>query len=151
MTRAQTAIEIAADPATIFRFAAATERWPEYLPHYRWVRVLHESGPTRVVEMAARRDWIPIRWTAQQTNDPDRPHIAFRHLRGWTTGMEVEWLFEPIPGGTRVTIEHRLRFRFPVAAEWLGRRVVCGFFIEHVAGRTLAAMKRLAEGERCTA
>lgn len=146
MTVTETATEIAADPATIFRFASATERWPEYLPHYRRVRVIAEEGTTRVVEMAARRGWIPVRWTAEQTNDPSRPHIAFRHVRGWTRGMEVEWRFDPIAGGTRVSIEHRLSFRFPVAAEWIGRHIVSDFFISYVAKRTLARMKTLAEG-----
>jgi len=140
-----TTIEIAASPEAIFKLASATERWPEYLPHYRFVRVLEERGPVRVVEMAARRGWIPIRWVAEQKNDFARPHIAFLHLRGWTRGMEVEWRFWPVPGGTRVEIEHRLQFRFPVAAEWLGRRVVSDFFIDFVAKRTLARMKVLAE------
>ena len=145
MTVTETAIEIAADPGTIFRFASATERWPEYLPHYRRVRVIEETGTTRIVEMAARRGWIPVRWTAEQTNDPSRPHIAFRHVRGWTRGMEVEWRFEPIAGGTRVSIHHRLSFRFPVAAEWLGQHVVSDFFIAYVATRTLRRIKALAE------
>jgi aromatase len=145
MTKTETAIEINAAPAAIFAFASATERWPQYLPHYRYVRVLQERGTTRVVEMAARRGWIPVRWTAEQTNDPSRPHIAFRHVRGWTRGMEVEWRFEPIPGGTRVSIEHRLSFHFPFAAEWLARHVVSDFFIRYVAQRTLARMKALAE------
>jgi aromatase len=145
MTKTETAIDIAAEATTVFALASRTERWPHYLPHYRYVRVLEERGTTRVVEMAAKRGWIPVRWTAEQTNDPSRPHIAFRHLRGWTRGMEVEWRFEPIPGGTRVSIEHRLSFRFPFAADWLGRHVVSDFFISYVAERTLARMKMLAE------
>jgi len=140
-----TRIDIAADPATIFRFASATERWPEYLPHYRFVHVLEDRGGVRVVEMAAWRGWIPIRWVAEQRNDPSRPHIAFVHLRGWTRGMEVEWRFLPISGGTRVEIEHRLHFSFPIAAGWLGRYVVSDFFIDFVAQRTLSRMKVLAE------
>ena len=148
MTVMTNAIEIGADAATIFAFASATERWPEYLPHYRWVRVLEEHGAMRVVEMAAVRGLIPIRWVAEQRNDPSRPHIAFRHVRGWTRGMEVEWRFEPITGGTRVAIEHRLEFRFPIAASWLGKHVVAEFFIHDVATKTLARMKQLAEGTR---
>lgn len=145
MTVTTTSVDVEADASTVFSFAAATERWPEYLSHYRYVRILSERGATRIVEMAARRSWIPIRWTAEQTNDPSRPHIAFRHVRGWTRGMEVEWRFEPIAGGTRVSIEHRLQFRFPVAAQWLGRHVISDFFIDYVARRTLARMKALAE------
>jgi len=144
--RTTNAIVIAAPPHTIYGLAAATERWPEYLPHYRWVRVLEDSGATRVLEMAAWRDGIPIRWVAEQTNDPLRPHITFRHVRGWTRGMEVDWRFDPLPGGlTRVTIDHVLAFRFPIASNFLGEHIVGRFFVAHVAGLTLARMKTLAE------
>jgi ribosome-associated toxin RatA of RatAB toxin-antitoxin module len=145
MTVTQTSIEIAAAPEAIFALAAATERWPEILPHYRYVRVLEETGPTRVVAMGAWRDRIPIGWVARQTNDPLTPHIRFHHLRGWTRGMEVEWLFERRAEITRVTIEHRLAFRFPIAAEWLGKHIVCDYFVDGVASKTLATIKRLAE------
>lgn len=145
MTETANEIVIAAEPATIYALASATERWPELLPHYRFVRVLDGNGNHRIVEMAAMRGAIPVHWTAEQTNDPVRPHIAFRHLRGWTRGMEVEWLFEPSQGFTRVRIVHRLDFQFPVAREWLGRHVVSDFFIRDIAGKTLACMKRLAE------
>ena len=136
---------IAADPHRVYALASRTERWPDLLRHYRFVRVLSEAGNSRIVEMGALRDRIPIRWTALQTNDARTPHIAFRHVRGWTRGMDVEWTFEPHSGGTRVRIAHRLRFRFPVASRWIGDRIVGRFFIEHVARRTLARMKRLAE------
>jgi uncharacterized membrane protein len=118
------------------------------LPHYRSVRVLADDGRTRTVAMAAWRDVFPIAWVAEQINDPDRPHIAFRHLRGATRGMDVEWIFAPLDGGrTRVTIVHRLTFLFPFAAAWLGRHVVSGYFIHGVATKTLARIKALAEAE----
>jgi ribosome-associated toxin RatA of RatAB toxin-antitoxin module len=107
--------------------------------------VLEGDAETRVVEMAAWRDFIPVKWVARQTNDPQRPHIAFHHLKGWTRGMDVEWRFEPTERGTRVTIEHRLRFQFPVASEWLGEHLVGRFFVDNVARKTLARMKVLAE------
>ncbi len=145
MTETRSEIVIGAPPKRIYDLAAATERWPELLPHYRSVRVLEERQGRRIVEMAARRDFIPIRWVAEQINDPERPTIRFRHIRGWTRGMDVEWRFEPLEEGTRVTIEHRLVFLFPLAAAWLGRNVVSKFFIEYVARKTLARMKVLAE------
>ncbi len=130
----------------MYALAAATERWPRILPHYRSVRVLAADGPKRTVAMAAWRDAVPIAWIAEQTNDAATPHIRFRHIRGWTRGMEVEWRFAPLAGGaTRVTIEHRLDFAFPVAAAWLGRVVVSDYFIHGVAARTLARIKTLAE------
>ena len=146
MTVAENTIEIAAPAKTIYRLASATERWPAILPHYRFVRVLDDRGAVRTLEMGAWRHVFPIRWVAEQTNDPDRPQIRFHHLRGWTRGMDVEWQFAPLGDGrTRVTIVHRLQFAFPLAAEWLGRHVVAGYFIDGVARRTLARMKLLAE------
>jgi ribosome-associated toxin RatA of RatAB toxin-antitoxin module len=111
------------------------------------VRVLAGDGAIRTVEMGARLGLIPLRWTAVQTNDPQRPHIAFHHVAGPTRGMDVEWLFEPLgPNRTRVRIVHRLAFIFPVAAEFLGKAVVGDIFIHGVAAKTLACMKALAEG-----
>ncbi len=146
MTVTENVIEIAAAPATIYRLAAATERWPEILPHYRFVRVRERHGASQVVEMGARHDGFPIRWVAEQTNDDARPHIAFRHIAGWTRGMDVEWIFTPIDAErTRVTIVHRLAFRFPVAAQWLGRHLVSDYFVHGVARKTLVRIKTLAE------
>jgi ribosome-associated toxin RatA of RatAB toxin-antitoxin module len=133
-------------PHAVYRLAAATERWPELLPHYRYVRVLAENGLARTVEMAARHGFVPLRWTAEQTNDPVRPHIAFHHVAGPTRGMDVEWIFTPLESGhTRVQIVHRLTFRFPVAAAFFGKYVVSDIFIHGVAAKTLARMKVLAE------
>ncbi len=145
MTETTNRIVIAAPPATIYRLASDTAQWPAILPHYRYVRVLERKGDSQLVEMAAWRDFIPIRWVAEQTNDAERPTIRFRHVRGWTRGMDVEWRFEPGEGGTTVTIEHRLQFQFPVASDWLGEHVVGDFFVHDVASKTLARMKQLAE------
>lgn len=116
------------------------------LPHYRWVRVLSENGPARTVEMAARHGVIPLRWTAEQVNDPVRPHIAFHHVAGPARGMDVEWIFTPLGAArTEVRIVHRLAFQFPFAADFFGKYVVSDVFIHGVANKTLACMKRLAE------
>ncbi|MFN2459300.1 MAG: type II toxin-antitoxin system RatA family toxin [Candidatus Velthaea sp.] len=144
MTITETCVDVAASPEAVYALASATERWPLILPHYRYVRV-RADGPVRTVEMAAWRGPFPLHWVAEQRNDAAVPHIAFRHLAGWTRGMDVEWQFERRGGSTRVTIVHRLAFAFPVAAEWLGKHVVSEFFIDGVARATLACMKRVAE------
>lgn len=145
MTVTRNVVEIAAPAARIYALASATERWPQILPHYRYVRVLAAGGPARTVAMGARWGPFPLAWVAEQTNDDAGPHIGFHHVAGPTRGMDVEWRFEPFERGTRVTIEHRLAFRFPVAASWLERHVVSGLVIHGVASQTLACMKALAE------
>jgi uncharacterized membrane protein len=129
----------------IFALARDTARWPQILPHYRSVRVLKSGVEHRTVEMAARRGWIPVRWRADQIDDFDTPRIRFVHTAGWTRGMQVEWLFQPMNGSTRVSIDHELHFAFPLAGEYIGRRVIGGFFVDYIATRTLRRIKELAE------
>ena len=146
---AERSIDIAAPAERIFAMAGDVTRWPTLLPHYRWVKVIDDAPEGRVVAMAARRGVIPVRWTAVVQLDPRGPRINFRHLSGWTKGMDVAWLFERRGAGTRVTIVHDLDYRrYPLGGEWFGRRVVGDFFIQSIAGKTLARMKELAERER---
>lgn len=138
-------IFIAAPAATIYSLAATTSEWPRILPHYRFVDTLSRSENEYTVHMGAKRDWIPVQWTAQQTNIPSIPEIHFTHIAGWTKGMEVVWQFTPEGGGTRVSIEHVLEFQFPFAAKWIGTHIVGGFFVHAIANATLARIKLLAE------
>ena len=58
-------VMIDAPAATIYRLAAAIEKWPTILPHYRWVTLFRDDGQTRLVEMAATRDGgFPVKWTS---------------------------------------------------------------------------------------
>lgn len=147
-------ITIKADPATIFRLAADVQDWGRILPHYRYVRVLHETGKRKWVEMSARRDFVPVTWTAIQTVEPARDgksgSINFRHIRGLVRGMDVEWWFVPRPdrGDVLVGITHRLD-NPPFPTHLLGPRlveaVVARGFIGNIAGKTLKRIKELAE------
>lgn len=141
----ENSILIHAEPAVVYGLAAAVERWPELLPHYRWVKVLSEDGNRRLVEMAARRDVIPVRWWAVQERFPDVPRITFRHVRGITRGMEVEWRFEPAPDGVLVTIRHDLTLGWPLVGELVADRIIGPRFVASIAGKTLRRIKQLAE------
>ncbi len=144
MSRLRNEIAIAAPPQAIYSRASATERWPQFLPHYRYVRVLENRGDRRLVEMAARRGIIPVRWRAEQANDADLPSIRFTHVCGWTKGMEVEWRFTPMEGVTRVSIDHIFPADYALP-EPIARHVVASFFIDHIATRTLHCLKELCE------
>jgi ribosome-associated toxin RatA of RatAB toxin-antitoxin module len=149
IVQTETEIFINADPMTVYRFGSATDRWPEILPHYRWVHVLEEKGNSRLVEMAARRDFKiaqwPVRWWAIQTNYPDEPRIAFKHIRGITVGMEVEWNFTPTETGVRVAINHDLNLRWPIIGGIVANNIIGPIFIDYIAGKTLARIKELSE------
>src|SRR2546422_11162425 len=93
-----------------FEAASQVERWPELLPHYRWVRFLERREGGGIVEMAAWRPFGPLRyptwWVSEMTVDARGRQIRYRHVRGITRGMNVAWRFAPVDGGVTVTIVH---------------------------------------------
>lgn len=145
MIQTRNEIQIEAAARRIFGLASATLRWPEILPHYRSVRLIARDGDSQIVQMAAMRDFIPVRWTARQWNDADALAINFHHIAGWTRGMNVVWRFEERNGATLVSIVHELDFAFPIARTFLGKHVVSNFFVHDIASKTLRCIKERAE------
>jgi len=148
--RADNSILIRAPLAEIYELAAAVERWPAFLPHYRYVRVREVRGHARLLEMAARRDWIPVWWLALQECQPEVPEIRFRHVGGITTGMDVAWRFAPGPEGVWVSIHHNLNLGWPIVGRPIADCIVGPLFVEYIATQTLARIKLLAESRSVT-
>jgi ribosome-associated toxin RatA of RatAB toxin-antitoxin module len=144
---------VRAPVATIFSLARDVEHWPAYLPHYRWVR-FHERARDGggVVEMAAWRPFGAIGWPAwwlsQMAVDVARPAIRFRHIEGITAGMDVEWTFTPVEGGTRVRIVHAWNGpSWPLIGVFAATTVIGPVFVHGIASRTLAGLAAVAERE----
>ena len=129
----------------IFEMVSDLARWPERLPHYRYVRFTgKDPGGRDLVEMSARRSGLPITWFSVYEADAATMELRFEHLRAWTKGMRVVWTLTPTRDGTRVEIIHDLRFRIP-ALGWLCEPVISGAFIENIANKTLRTFKKLLE------
>jgi ribosome-associated toxin RatA of RatAB toxin-antitoxin module len=132
----------------IVELAVDTERWPEILPHYRWVTLLEGGGDHKVVEMAARRGRIPVRWRA--TQDVDRsgpiPIIRFKHVWGVTKGMDVDWTFLPEEEQVKVRIRHDFNPNWPIVGAPISERIIGPQFITPIANLTLATIKGIVEG-----
>jgi ribosome-associated toxin RatA of RatAB toxin-antitoxin module len=143
-------IEVEASPERVFAAARDVERWPELLPHYRWVRMIERRPAGGIVEMAAWRpfgvfDW-PTWWMSEMWVDGDRLEVRYRHIRGITRGMDVVWKMVPVGSGTRIELVHEWTgpgwplIRRP-AAEW----VIGPVFVHGITSRTLAGIKRHTE------
>lgn len=133
-------------------FAAANDvvRWPAILPHYRYVRMLEARPDGGLVEMSANRpfgplDW-PTWWTSEMWIEPDARRVRYRHVRGITTGMDVEWALVPVPGGTDVTIVHEWDGpRWPLVGGLAAGLVIGPVFVHGIASRTLKGIQRDVE------
>jgi len=142
-------IRIRAPFARVFAAASSVTRWPTILPHYRWVRMLHGG----LVEMAAWRPFgaffkYPTWWVSEMTVDRPAGEIRYRHVRGITRGMDVVWrLIETADGGIDVEIVHTWDGpRWPLVGRLAANLVIGPVFIHGIASRTLAGIKRAAEG-----
>ena len=137
----------------IFALARDVERWPDHLPHYRFVRFDSRAGNGGgVVEMSANRpfgalDW-PTWWKSDMQVIESAPAVRFRHVAGITKGMEVEWSFEPTSAGTHVRILHVWNGpRWPLIGRFAATTVIGPIFVHGIASRTLAGLARVAEAE----
>lgn len=132
----------------IFNLAVEVERWPEHLPHYRYVRYRVRQDGGGIVEMAANRPFGPFDWPTwwvslmEVQHRPDgAPSIRFRHIEGITTGMEVEWSFSQVTAGTHVSVLHLWNGpSWPVVGGIAARAVIGPVFVHGIASRTLAGL-----------
>jgi ribosome-associated toxin RatA of RatAB toxin-antitoxin module len=142
-------VSIRAPLERVFAVAADVERWPSFLTHYRWVRMLDRGAQRATVEMAAWRPFGVVRYPTWWVSEMEVvPHqaVRYRHVQGITRGMDVEWRFVPEARGVVVTVVHQWPGpHWPLigrlAAEW----VIGPVFIHGIASRTLAGVKRHLE------
>jgi ribosome-associated toxin RatA of RatAB toxin-antitoxin module len=145
---------VRAAPRVVFDTVVAVTRWPDRLAHYRFVRFRESDGVGGgIVEMAANRPFGPVNWPTWWLSEMQvvegRPAIRFRHIGGITTGMDVEWAFEPHADGTRVRLVHVWNGpRWPLIGAFAAVNVIGPVFIHGIASRTLAGLARAAEARR---
>jgi len=139
-----------APAARVFDAASNVEQWPALLPHYRWVRMLERRSGGGVVEMAAWRPFGPVNyptwWVSEMWTDPERGTVRYRHIRGITAGMDVEWSITPTTEGSDVTIVHEWNGPgWPLVGRPAAELVIGPVFIHGIASRTLAGIRRAVE------
>ena len=136
---------------TMFELAKKVEEWPLHLSHYRYVKFRERaSDGGGIVEMSADRPFGPVGWPtwwmSEMSVDDGAPAIRFRHIEGITKGMDVEWTFRSVPGGTEVTIVHVWDGpRLPFIGIPAATMVIGPVFIHGIASRTLAGLAQAAE------
>jgi uncharacterized membrane protein len=134
----------------VFEAARNVERWPELLGHYRWVRMLERRDDGGTVEMAAWRPFGPLRyptwWVSEMWVDRETRAVRYRHVRGITAGMDVEWRLREVGKETEVTIVHEWNGpRWPLIGSVAAEAVIGPVFIHGIASRTLAGIRREVE------
>jgi ribosome-associated toxin RatA of RatAB toxin-antitoxin module len=143
-------ITINCDQETAFQFARQVERWPMLLPHYRGVQF--EEGSSEeggLVMMKAVRPFKPfgwpVWWVSQMDIDQQRRSVFYKHVRGVTAGMEVEWQIEPQGHKDQVKVVIIHRWLQPPFGRKLASGMIGDLFVYAIADRTLQGLKRQIE------
>jgi ribosome-associated toxin RatA of RatAB toxin-antitoxin module len=144
MMHTENRIEISGDVKRVFQVAAQVDKWPTILPHYRWVRVVQRRKRRTTVEMAARKGRIPVSWTAIQEVFPYE-RITYKHIKGFTTGMEVTWSFSAVQEKVQVVITHDFSLAWPLVGGFVSKYIVGAFFVKSIASKTLHHLKQTVE------
>ena len=134
----------------VFVAAAEVERWPEILPHYRWVTMRERANGRGIVEMAAWRPFgalkYPTWWVSRMEIDRAGWQVRYQHIDGITRGMNVVWQMVSMDGATDVTIVHEWSGpRWPLIGRLAADFVIGPVFIHGIASRTLAGIARHVE------
>ena len=134
----------------VFRAASEVERWPDLLPHYRWVTMRERRPGGGIVEMAAWRPFGPARyptwWVSRMEIDPERRQVRYQHIEGITRGMDVVWQLVPQGEETDVSIVHDWSGPgWPLIGAAAANLVIGPVFIHGIASRTLAGIARFVE------
>jgi coenzyme Q-binding protein COQ10 len=78
----------------LFDLVADIERYPEFLPHWREVRILESGGDRLYVQQRLDAGPVPVRFHTRVAFEPQR-RIRIVTEDGPLRGMEIEWRFEP--------------------------------------------------------
>jgi uncharacterized membrane protein len=134
----------------VLQAAVDVEQWPEMLSHYRWVRMLERVGEGGLVEMAAWRPFGKLRyptwWVSEMQVDRPAAAVRYRHVRGITRGMNVQWSLRASGTETEVEIIHEWTGpAWPLIGPAAATLVIGPVFIHGIASRTLAGLARYVE------
>lgn len=134
-----------------FAVASNLPRWPEFLPHYRYNRFVSQTPSGGLVRTSCVRSGIKIRWLSEYRIDTKNRQLHFHHLKSTLNavrGTRVVWDFEELPGGfVRIRISHHLDLKWPMIGPAVANWVAGRFYIQDIAAKTLAGLKRKVEAQ----
>jgi hypothetical protein len=74
--------------------------------------------------------------------------ITYKHIKGFTAGMDVTWSFKVVQESVQVLITHDFSPSWPVVGGVVSRYIVGALFVKPIAARTLHHIKLTVEAEQ---
>jgi ribosome-associated toxin RatA of RatAB toxin-antitoxin module len=148
MPRVENEIVIDADVETVYRTAKDVERFPEFMPDVKSLRVLErsEDGRRTVVEWVGLipEFKLTVKWVEEDAWDDAAHTCDFQFVRGDFKSYGGRWQFLPAPGGTRFLSVVDYEYDIPLIGPLI-KAVILKKMRENV-DRLQTALKQRIEG-----
>jgi ribosome-associated toxin RatA of RatAB toxin-antitoxin module len=104
-----------------FAIVDDVEKYPEFLPDVKRVRVLEQRGDERLVEIEFRHPVLSARQKSWARSEPPRS-IVIEQIEGLSKEFRLCWRFEPLgESSTEITAELEIEFDSRLLSAVLGR------------------------------
>jgi len=124
----------------VFEIAADFERYPEFISTYKEVKIVEKQGDKMIVERKSLVKGKEVKWRSAVTIEPNKS-INAKQLTGPIPGMKIDWLFEKLEGGTKITLIHSFEYKkIPLIGTLIGKLIVAKI-VYKMAEETLIGIK----------
>ena len=121
MPRIETSILVNAEIDRVFALARDIERYPEFMPDIKSVRITERTAERQVSEwvglVQAGRVSLEMKWTEDDFWDEATHTCRWRQLKGDFQQYDGMWTFTPTETGTQMS----LAIDFATRCRWWGR------------------------------
>lgn len=119
MAQVNASTTIAAPIENVYAVAKAVETFPEFMPDLESVEVLERFNGNTVSRWVGLVQGRKVRWVEEDLWDDRSYRCDFRQREGDFTRYQGSWRFEPVPEGTRTTIDVDFELDVPLAGALL--------------------------------
>ncbi len=144
MTHLKDSIIINRPVEEVYRIAADVESHPKYIPYFKECKIIQRDGNKILVKRVAEIEGKIKSWLGAIAFEDDKKLFRFEQVDGPLKGMTGEWIFESVPGGTRLTITHNLDFETPIIGK-IKELYVANRYVSKSAKYTLNSLKNNIE------
>ncbi len=115
MARVEGSVLITAPLDQVYLLAKAVEDFPDFMPDLESVEVLERWNGNTVSRWVGLIQGRKIRWVEEDVWDDAAYRCTFRQREGDFAHYAGTWRFEPVPEGTRMTVEVDFEINIPFA------------------------------------
>lgn len=146
MPRIESSIVVQAEIDALFALARDIERYPEFMPDVKSIKITERSGKTQVSEWVALipQFHIDMKWTEEDVWDEETHTCTWQQTKGDFQQYDGVWTFTPVEGGTEMRMVVDYRYEVPLIGPLL--KSLVARVVKQNADATLAALKQRAEG-----